>query len=44
VVVRLSEEGDRWRWYRFNAMVLAREGRQRDKALLKDEAEIANSS
>jgi hypothetical protein len=31
-------------WCRFNALVLASEGRRPDEALLKDEAEAASSS
>jgi hypothetical protein len=44
VGVELSREGGRQRWYGFNALVLAREGRRWDKALLEDEAEAARSS
>jgi hypothetical protein len=36
-------EGGRQRWCRFNASVLAREGRQWDEALSEDEAEAASS-
>jgi hypothetical protein len=39
-----SGEGDRWWRCGFNASVLAREGRRRDEALPKDEAEAASSS
>jgi hypothetical protein len=43
VRVRRSGEGSiRW-WCRFNALVLTREGRRRDKALPEDEAETASS-
>jgi hypothetical protein len=44
VGVGLYREGDQQWWCRFNASVLAREGRRRDEALLEDEAEAANSS
>jgi hypothetical protein len=39
VGVGLSREGGRRRWCRFNTLVLTRDGRRRDKALPKDEAE-----
>jgi hypothetical protein len=38
-----SGEGNLWRWCGFNASVLAQKGKRRDKELLKDEAEAANS-
>jgi hypothetical protein len=38
------EEGSLRRWCSFNTSVSAQEGRRRDKALLKDEVEAANSS
>jgi hypothetical protein len=41
---RQSEEGSLWQWCGLNASVLAREGRQWDKVLQKDEAETLNSS
>jgi hypothetical protein len=44
VGVGLSREDGRRRWCEFNASVLTREGRRRDEALLKDEAETASSS
>jgi hypothetical protein len=44
VGVGLSGEGGQRRWYRFNASVLAREGRRRNEALPKDEAEAMSSS
>jgi hypothetical protein len=37
-------EGSLWRWCRFDASVLAREGRRRDKALPEDEAEATGST
>jgi hypothetical protein len=43
VEVRLSEEGDRWRWCKFNASISTREGTRRDEALSEDEAETASS-
>jgi hypothetical protein len=39
-----SSEGGWWRWCRFSALVLAREGRRRDEALPEDEADAASSS
>jgi hypothetical protein len=39
-----SEEGSVWRWCGFNASVLARDGRRRDKALPEDEAEAGSLS
>jgi hypothetical protein len=44
VRVGRSGEGSLRRWCRFNTSVLAREMRQQDKALPKDEAEAASSS
>jgi hypothetical protein len=44
VGVGLSGEGGRRWWCGFNALVSAREGRQQDKALSEDEAEVASSS
>jgi hypothetical protein len=44
VEVGCSRVGGLQRWCRFNALVLAREGRQRDEALPEDEAEAASSS
>jgi hypothetical protein len=44
VGVRLSEEGGRRWWSKFNASILAREGRRRDEALSEDEAEAVSSS
>jgi hypothetical protein len=44
VGVGQSGEGSLQRWREFNASVLARDERQRDKALLEDEAEAASSS
>jgi hypothetical protein len=38
-----GEGGQRW-WYRFNALVLAREGRRQDEALLKDKVEAVSLS
>jgi hypothetical protein len=44
VGVGWSGEGSlRW-WCRFNASVLTRDGRRRDKALLEDEVEAASLS
>jgi hypothetical protein len=40
---RSGNSGRRW-WCGFNASVLAREGRRRDEALTKNEAEAASSS
>jgi hypothetical protein len=37
-------KGGQRQWYIFNASVLAREGRQRDDALSKDEAEAVSST
>jgi hypothetical protein len=37
-------KGSLGRWCGFNASVSAREGRQRDEALLEDEAEAVSSS
>jgi hypothetical protein len=43
VGVERSEEGSlRW-WCKFNALVSAREGRRRDKALPEDEVEAVSS-
>jgi hypothetical protein len=44
VGVRRSGEGRLLWWCGFNASISAREGRQRDEALLEDEAEAASSS
>jgi hypothetical protein len=44
VGVRRSGEGSQWRWCRFNASILAREGRRCDEALSEDEVEIVSSS
>jgi hypothetical protein len=41
VRVGLSREGGRWRWYGFNILVLAQEGRQ---TLPEDEEETSSSS
>jgi hypothetical protein len=37
------EEGGRWWWCGFNALILAREERQHDETLLEDEAEATSS-
>jgi hypothetical protein len=42
--VGLSGEGDQQWWYRFNALVSTREGRQHDEVLSEDEVEAASSS
>jgi hypothetical protein len=39
-----SREGSLWGWCEFNASISAREGRQRDRVLLEDEAEAVSSS
>jgi hypothetical protein len=44
VGVGWSREGGRWQRCGFNALVLAREGRQWDEALSEDEAEVVSSS
>jgi hypothetical protein len=44
VGVELFGEGGRRQWCKFNAPVLAREGRRRDEALPEDEAEATSSS
>jgi hypothetical protein len=44
VGVERSEEGSLQRWCGFNASVLTREGRRRDKSLLEDEAEVESLS
>jgi hypothetical protein len=44
VGVSRTRKGSLQRCCGFNALALAREGRQRDKTLLKDEAEAASSS
>jgi hypothetical protein len=44
VGVRLSKEGGRRQWCRFNALVLAQEGRRCDEVLLEDKVEAASSS
>jgi hypothetical protein len=41
VKVGRSGEGSLQRWCRINASVLTQEGRRQDKALLEDEAEVA---
>jgi hypothetical protein len=42
--VSWSGEGSLRRWCRFNASVLAREGKRQDEALLEDEVNAASSS
>jgi hypothetical protein len=44
VGVERSDEGGRRWWCGLNALILAREGRQRDEALLEDEMEAVSSS
>jgi hypothetical protein len=44
VGIGLSVEGHRRWWCEFNALVLARERRRRDEALLEDEAKATSSS
>jgi hypothetical protein len=44
VGVRQYGEGGRCRWCRFNASILAREGKRRDEVLPEDEAEAASLS
>jgi hypothetical protein len=44
VGVERFEVGSIQWWCRFNASVLAREGRRQDKALSEDEAEAVSSS
>jgi hypothetical protein len=39
-----SGDGGQWWWCGFNALVSAREGRRRDKALPEDEAEAVTLS
>jgi hypothetical protein len=43
VRVRRSREGRLWWCYRFNALILTRDGRRQNKELSKDEVEVVSS-
>jgi hypothetical protein len=44
VGVGLSKKGGWWWWCRFNVLVSAQPGRERDEALSENEVEAASSS